>query len=297
MKRSGLLLLLALGTSSTAYGQAWTRDAGHFYLNASVTSLSGGRLFSAEFDRQDLPFKYSQTVVGLYGEIGLVDRWLTFTFSSELYRVNQLEDQGRTAGLGDTRLGLFSGILTAPFRLTVGLVVGVPTGDNEPGAGDGADGDAVQIARSLPTGDGEWDVEPQIIAGYSFGGDVWPLKHYMTGTLGYSVRTASTINNIRTSFADAITYKFEVGTQIPYTFIDRFWFIARFYGTESFASNQEAAAGAAGLGNGVTFTSIGLEVAARIYEGLGASFKVDTAFRARSIIAAVPFQFALSYQY
>ena len=276
-------------TETVASAQAWTRDQGEGYVNVSVSALSGDQLFSSDGDRLTIGRTYSQTIVNLYGELGLIDRWLTFTVSSELYRRNALEDLAATQGLGDLQLGLWSGIIEAPIRLTFGVIVGLPTGDDFPGAGDGADLEAEQAANSLPTGDGEVDFTPTIVFGHSFGNwRYWPLRHFVTARAGYWIRTRG--------FSDAFTYQLELGTQVARVpVLDRLWFIARLRGVESFSGPSDN--GFAGLGDGITFTSVSGELFGRIYEGLGAAVSFDAAFRAKGIIGAAPIRFTLSYEF
>jgi hypothetical protein len=294
--RGALILLLCL-VPTLARAQAWTRDAGAGYVNVTVSGLSGTRLYNPDFTTSELATRYSQLTVGLYGEVGIIDRWLTLTLSSELLRRNALSEQGATFGLGDAKLGLYSGLVTGPFRLTVGVDVGLPLGDNSPSAGPNADPEAEQIARSLPTGDGELDFEPRVLFGHGFGGGAWPLQHYVVASVGYAVRTSATVQGVRQPFADAFTYQLELGTKLPIFPLDRIWITAKFFGVESFADNEDAAMGAVGLGNGVTFTSLGLGLNAEIYGGLGVLVQVDTAVRARSIIAAIPIRGGLSYNF
>lgn len=281
----GLIVGLAvLSTPATALAQAWTKDAGDAYLNVSFRHMSGDRYYGAEFNAVDLDTTFRQSSLSIYGEVGVVDRWLTATFGGELLRQSQLDDRGLTRGFGDLRVGLWSGLLTEPLRLTVGLEVGLPTGDPAPRAGT-PDGDIT--ARSLPTGDGEVEVIPTLAFGVSLGGGDWPLRHYVSGNLSYQIRT--------NGFADAIGYKLELGTKIDLAILDRVWLIGRLTGVESFATNAEAAAGELHLGDGLTHTTIGVELFASIWEGLGAAVGFDNAVRARGIIAARPFYVTLSY--
>ena len=274
------------GGPRDASAQAWTRDQGEGYLNLNLTSLSGNRAFAQDGSTREI-VPYTQTIVGLYSELGLIDRWLTLTINAELLRRNALEDLAATQGFGDLRVGLWSGVIDAPFRLTLGVVVGLPTGDDDVTVDPGTDVEIEQAAASLPTGDGEFDITPVILVGHSFGGQSWPLQHFATARVGYWLRTRG--------FSDAIRYQAELGTRIPGPFIDRFWLILRFRGVESFSgpSNQ----GFSGLGDGITFTSAGGELYGRIWSGLGASIEADTAFRGKGIIAAVPLRFKVSYEF
>ena len=284
---ASLVGLLATLAPDSASAQAWTRNQGEGYVNVSLARLSGDQLFGTDGELRDIRETYTQTIVSLYGELGLIDRWLTLSLSSELFRRNALDDLAATQGLGDLQVGAWSGVITVPFRLTVGVIFGIPTGDDSPTAGDGADLDAELAANSLPTGDGELDITPTVIIGHAFGGESWPLRHFVTARAGYWLRTRG--------FADALTYQLELGTQVPVTFLDRFWFTLRLRGVESFSSPGQN--GFAGLGDGVTYTSVSGEVFARLYAGLGAAVSFDTAFRAKGIIGATPLRFTLSYEF
>ena len=278
---SALVPALLLALPAAARAQAWTRDQGAAYVNLSVTTLAGDRAYDARFRPIDI-VPYRQTAVSLYAELGIVDRWLTAMVSGELYRVNELEDRGRTAGLGDLRAGVFSGLLVHPFRLSAGLVAGLPTGDPSPRAGGEADAEARLTAASLPTGDGELDLEPKLLFGYSFG------AVYVTADVGLAIRSRG--------FSDALAYRIEVGARPPPGLFDRFLLIGRLHGLESFASSEEAAAGFSGLGDGVTHTSLGLELHGRIVDRLGVSIGADTAVRARGVVAGVPIKLAVSWE-
>jgi hypothetical protein len=226
--------------------------------------------------------------------MGILDRWLTATLEGEIFRRNEMQDLAATQGFGDIRVGLWSGLLVAPFRLSAGVKLGLPTGDPAPEAGEGADDDAQTAAAVLPTGDGEYDFEPGLRLGYGFGGKgrAWPLEHYVTAGLGYWVRTGG--------ISDAVTYSAELGTKVPVFILDRFWWVVRMTGIESFASADDIASGSGnlgGLGNGVTYTSVGAEVSVAIWGGLSASLAYETAFRARRIISGAPLRFALAWEY
>jgi hypothetical protein len=283
-----LIVVAVLGASASAHAGAWTRDAGHHYVNISYSRIATSTLFAPDFSKVPIP-PYEQHQLGFYGEVGLVSRWLTATVEGTLYRKNRLVGQGATDGFGDVRLGAWSGLVTQPVRLALGITVGIPTGDPRPSA-PSADPEAQLIARSLPTGDGEVDVEGRLALGSSFGRTPkWPVEHYLVVEAGYWLRTAG--------FSDAFVWRVELGTRFPWRFIDRFWWIWRFSGVESFASTTEAAQNATGLGNGVTFIAPGIEVYGRIWRGLGASVALDSALRARSVAAGVNLRFAVSWQW
>ena len=293
-----VVILAQAAIASRLEANPWTRDQGSYYVNLNYSSISATSYYGPDLgaDRISLGTQYSQHSVGLYGEVGLLTRWLTLTFDATLFRQSGLEDRGATRGFGDMRIGLWTGILGGRFRLAGGILLGIPSGDATPDA-DGGDEAAQLIAATLPTGDGETDVEGRLAFGYSFGGrsNRWYiLEHYVRTELGYWLRSKG--------FADSVTYKAEIGTRVPYPIADRFLLILRFHGVESFASTDElvraglSGAGFAGLGNGVTHTSYGIEIFARVWRGIGVAVAADGAIRARNLPAGVNWKFALSYE-
>jgi hypothetical protein len=210
-----------------------------------------------------------------------------------LYRRSALADQGYTHGLCDLRLGVWSGLLVSPVRLAVGMVVGLPTGDPVPEAGDP---DAQLIANTLPTGDGEVDLELAAAAGYGFGGGLWPLEHYVLARLGYWIRTTprDVAFGEAADFPDAINWQAELGSRLPWRFVERFWLTARFYGQEPVG--DPSGADFSGLGGGVRHRSFALQLYARLWRKLGVSFAFAGAFSARNLPAGAQYTVGLSYE-
>lgn len=284
--------LATLGSAASVEAGPWTRDPGHFYVNLSYQYMSTRRIYGADFSAQDLGATYTQHQANFYGEVGMIQRWLTATIEATAFRHNELVGQGYTQGMGDMRFGFWTGLVERPFRLTAAFLAGLPSGDPKPSAGPLADPEATLIANSLPTGDGETDFEGRLSFGYSFGkARRWPLEHYVVAEAGYWLRTKG--------FFDAFTYKAELGTKLPFRFVERFWLIFRFFGQESFVTAQESPASfsGSGLGNGVTLNAYGVELAGRIAAGLGFNIGVDGAFRARLVPATPNLKVGLSYQF
>ena len=294
--------LLCLIPLQDAEAGPWTRDRGHSFVSLAYSRIAAERLFGADFRIVPLGATYEQHALQAYAELGLVDRFLTMSFESQLFRYNTLLNQGATYGLGDMRLGFWSGLVTAPVRLAAAFLIGVPSGDPAPLAS--GDDEAQLIARSLPTGDGEVDFEGRLSLGYAFGGvRRWPLLHYAVVEAGYWIRTQGRSRDpqgrfVTSDFADAFTYRGELGTKLPFRFVERFWIILRMSGVESFASDIAASfTCATGLGNGVTYNAYGFEIAARIARGLGANLGVDSALRARCVAAGANLKAGLTYEF
>lgn len=270
---SAALIGVMLAWSSPALAQAWTRDQGRGYLNVSLNHVASSEVYGASLEPQVLATTYRQVTLGVYGELGLVDRWLTLSVSAELLRHNSLAEQATALGLGDARVGLWTGLVTAPLRLTVGVLVGLPLGDSSPSASEGATLRERALTASLPLGDGELDVQPTVVAGYAFGGggSAWPLRHYTSASVGYWIRTLGR--------ADALAWQAELGTQIELPVLDRLWWIARARGV---------------AGRSETYGVVSGEVSARIVGELGLALTVESAPRAQGIIASTPVKAALS---
>lgn len=279
--------LVGIGTPDLAEAQAWTRNAGSGYLSLSYRSMAGDHFYGPDGDIRKLPSTYRQHGVSLYSEIGLVDRWLTASLDGELFRRNQLDDQGATSGMGDLRVSLWSGLLQAPFHLAVGLAVGLPTGDPDPDSG--GDPFAEIIANSLPTGDGEVDVAFRIAVGHSFGdAPRWPLSHYVLGEAGYWLRTEE--------ITDSVTYRLEIGTRVARQHWDRILLIGRLAGLAPLADGGTAGS-FAGIGDGVSYLSYGAELAVRTVDTLQVSLGYETAASAQNAPAAAVLSVSLGWEF
>lgn len=302
---AGLAFAIVAGSAEHANAGPWLRDRGHGYLNLSYGRIAATGYYGLDGKRNPLG-NYEQHAAQVYGEFGLIDRWLMTTVEWQAFRWAQLTD-GATYGTGDLRLGFWTGLVTAPVRLSAAVLLGVPIGDPLPMAPPGADQIARETARSLPTGDGEADVELRLSLGHSFGRKrLWPLEHFLIVEAGYWGRSSSTDhrgNRLSSRFCQAVTGKVEVGAKLPWRFIDRFWFVLRmpFVVSEQVWNpdclDPFTPGLGIGLGNGVSYVAYGFEVAARIARGLGAGIGLDGAFWARNVLAGVNLKVGLSYEF
>lgn len=309
----GLAACLALPAPASA--NPWTRDRGRFYINLNVSHLSATGLYGADFvahalkdvDGDGAAEPYTQQSLGLYAEVGIVDRWMMATLDATLLRRSSLAQQGSTIGLGDLRLGLWSGVMTLPFNLSVGVLLGIPTGDPVPqadalpaGASDAARRSARQTANSLPTGDGEFDLELALSAGYSLGGrgSWWPIQHYLVAQVGYWVRTTprEVAFGEASDLPDAFNWRVETGARLDLPVVDRLLVIFRLFGSESLARDDQISMNAGGLG-AATHASWTLELYGRVWRGLGASFSLGGAWRVAGLPSGSNYRWSLSYEY
>jgi hypothetical protein len=275
----GLVVVAALlAAAATAHAGPWTRDAGHGYVGTSWSRIASTSVFGP--DGKTLPIAaYEQNAWSLYGELGLISRWLTATVESTLVRDNA-QAGSHTTGMGDWRFGAWSGVVDKPVRLALGATVTVPLGSPTPR--DLSPG-------RLPLGSGELALDVRASFGWSWpGGRRWPLRHYFIVEAGYWRRQL---------FADAFVYRAEVGLQLPWRVVERVWLIGRLLGVESFASDARATADPTGLDEGFTVVAPGAEAVVRLWRGLAVGAGFETALRARAVAAGKQLHATVSWQW
>ncbi len=277
---------LVILVPALASAQAWIAAPGDGYAELSYRQISGSAFYNDEGESQTLPSEFTQQTVGLYAQAGIVDRWLQLSLQGELYRRNELAEQGATAGLGDLRLGAWTGLLQGQHNLSLGLLFGLPTGDDNPGEGID-DPEQRIIASSLPTGDGNFDITPTVAYGLGFGGGFWPLHHYFTASVGYMLRTGDA--------GDSVEWRAELGAQAPYPVIRNVWFVLSLSGLDPVGNTTTG--GFSGLGDGVTYTGIAFGANIAIWRGLGLLFRLETAVRAANIISGGPLKVGLYWDF
>ncbi|MEM1415224.1 MAG: hypothetical protein AAGH15_10000 [Myxococcota bacterium] len=315
-------LALALGatlaTPTAAEAQAWVRDPGSGYVQLGYRVIrDADRFFDPSGDVTDIA-PYTQHTLNLYGELGLVDRWLQLTVAGELFRRNVLVDQAAVAGIGDFRVGLYTGLYEPessgrsdpfPVRITAGIEVGLPTGDPNPSPNvSQSDPNFAQLdafADTLPTSDGEVDVTFRLLAGWGTRirrGSRPSLDVYATGGVGYALRNTPrrlpAILEGAGDIRDQLQTRLELGIRSTRPVLDRFWFAVRYNGLyvvqNRNASGQQSFAG---LGDGVEVSGIGFVVSAALWKTLRVSFGADGAVAARNLPSAAAYDLSLSYEF
>ena len=268
----------ALFAAATAHAGAWTRDAGHGYVATGWSRIAADSVFIGDGRLQLMP-RYEQNAWSAYGELGVVTRWLTATVESTLVRDNAQAGE-HTTGIGDWRLGAWSGFVERPVRLSLGATVTVPLGSPTP---------SYLPPGQLPLGSGEFSLDLRAAFGWSWaGGRRWPLRHYFVVEAGYWRRQI---------FADSFVYRAEVGVQLPWRVVERAWLVGRVIGVESFASNARATADPTGLNDGFTVVAPGCEGVVRLWRGLAVSAGFETAVRARAVAAGKQVHASVSWQW
>jgi len=288
-----------------AEAQAWIREPGTAYVNLKYRFLASDTFFGADGNTEPLR-DYRQHAIGFYAEVGLVERWLELVVGGELLRRNVLLDQGAVTGVGDLRVGLFTGLLQeGPHRLSLGVQVGVPTGDDNPGA-PGNDGAAQIVAQSLPTGDGEVDVTWSLSYGHGFRlgttADAWT-----TASIGYALRNARRPlrgddrgdldgDGERDRFTDQVVYSAELGGRPLAVGWDRLYGLVRWTGAVLLGDARQAS-GFAGVGDGISFLALGAEVGVRVWRRLVLSAGVDGPLLATSLPGGATVQGSVAWTF
>lgn len=275
--------------ASPVLAQSQVRDPGSGYFNLGLQFQSSNRFFSSEGEVRE-GRTLEQLILSAYAEVGVIERWLMLSLSADLLRRNVLTDQGATTGLGDLRLGAWSEILESRWlRVLGGVQVGLPTGDEDPSAGI-VDETNQLVARTLPTGDGEFDVEPTLLLSGDISATGYPLRHYWVAGGGYWIRT--------NGFSDAVSYRAELGTQLALPGWSWLWLTARVRGVQAFeeAEPGTGAGGGIGLGNGISYTLLGGEAQIRLPLGLGLGLGADGPIAGRGVLDAVAFRSTLSFE-
>jgi hypothetical protein len=272
------LAALVVAVAAPAHAGPWTRDAASGFVATGWSYIASTRVFAGDGATEPIP-RYEQNAWNVYGELGLISRWLTATVESTLVRDN-VQSATHTTGMGDWRFGAWSGVVTRPVRLAFGATVTVPLGDPTPR-------DVEAPRTSL--GSGEFSLDLRASFGWSWAGAPrWPLRHYVIVEAGYWRRQI---------FADSFVYRAELGVQLPWRVVERVWLVGRLIGVESFASDARATADPTGLNDGFTVVAPGFAASVRLWRGLAADAGFETAVRARAVAAGKQVHAGVSWQW
>jgi hypothetical protein len=211
--RADIPVLLALASllPCVAHAGAWVQKKDGYYLKVSSSYLSSAREFNVDGDEVDIlsgdtlltDTSYRDISVGIYLEYGLTDR-LTAVASlpfkvlrsrrTELSVVPGLtrDVDAETGGLADASLGLRYPIATAPFPVAVEGSVKLPLGYADRPDNGGP-----------PLGTSHVDIEARLLAGVS----LYPFPGYVTGGVGYRVKTGDLDDEIDFSIEGGASWK------------------------------------------------------------------------------------------
>ncbi|MEM1023723.1 MAG: hypothetical protein AAF627_15200 [Myxococcota bacterium] len=308
--RALTLALFGLLLSTPAQAQIEVRGplegyiqlGGRFQSAESLLGTGGRTIETADID---------VATVQLYGELGLIDRWLMLTLEGELFRRNAITNQGAgfggaASGLGDLRIGAFTTLLQGPINILGSVKFGLPTGDARPETGlpDNDENFNLNLAiDQLPTGDEEFDVEFGLTFAQAVELNDLPFRLYGRAFTAFWLRTGTAepsrfALSDETDFSNAFNYELQLGVQGKAPILRRLWLIGAVRGSESFADLSEQAGGISiGLGNGVSFTDLSAQVQARLPAGFGVQAEVSGPVRGTLVLNTLSFGIGASYQF
>lgn len=256
-----------------AWAQAWTQPEQQGYYRFGVQATQADHFYDPGGDRVRIT-TVGDYVASFYGEYGLTSRFTAVAYLPFFERITLNEVQGRPSGtvivegdaangVADPIVGLRYGLKQAgPLVLSLGLHVGIPLGDDTQPNG-------------LITGDGEFNQQVVLAAGYSF----YPRPAYVQASGGFNNRTRG--------FSDELMYSLEAG----YTFAGRWTLIGRGRGVETLENGGTGRRGGAnGLyANNVRYLALGTELAYTMPSGWGVALGVEGAAFGQNVLSAPVF--------
>ncbi len=273
-----VIILLLVHTINLHAGGPWPQSKGVGYFKLSEWWI----VFDEHYT--DSGKRDPNTATGifntfLYAEYGFTDR-LTGIFNGAVFGRNYMNNRvSATSGalltkgeslnsIGDIDVGVKYGITKkgAKIPISISLILGVPTGENEGGS-----------QKNLQTGDGEFNqlLVADIGRGFKLSEKV---SGYTSGFLGYNNRTQS--------YSDEFRFGLEFGVGLLNS---RLWLIGRLSGVESLKNGEtaESVNSTSIFANNTEYTSFGLEASYYVAKRVGVSIGAASAFRGE-IIAAAP---------
>lgn len=244
--RSICILAFAILTTTTSFGQAWTKEKGKSFLKLDFTTITGNKIFddkSEVVDFQDFSFN----TLSFFGEYGITNKltavaYIPFLQSNSL-KSTALGPDASNVGFGDVDIAIRYAISKEKFPLTATLLLGIPTGEFvEP--------------NELFTGDGEFNQMLKIASGA--GAEKW----WVQGGVGFNNRTQN--------FSDEIRFDAEFG----YKFLNKKLMTMLKIGGISPLDNGKAATTKTGLfSNNVAYISPAIELMYFVKPNFGITFR------------------------
>jgi hypothetical protein len=259
MRRIALLTVAALLPVSAQAGP-WAQGKGRTYLKLGAQRLRSTTLAHPDGTQSDIP-RFFKDEVAVYVSHGLSDRWSAYG-SAPLWRSSDLADipdeLGRESGFGDAQAGLQLQLgARAGWTFAVRGTVQAPTGDETRAQG------------LQPTGSGVWEGEALVGAGRSLGGGRgWGFVEAGPQFRGGGLR-------------DGLSY----GGQVGWTVTPRLALAIGLRGAEPWSTEAPSVAlgSFVGVGDRVTYLTVGPTAIVTLAKGLGVQVDVESILRARNL--------------
>lgn len=201
-------LLTAVAISAAAgelRAQAWVKPPGDTYIKVSAGTFQATGNYNVDGEREEPPFDYANSSIGLYAELGIAPR-LALSINASFYRaVNTVEERTRyiNTGPGDLGLGLHTPLWRGSLCTSSASLKGsIPlySGVIEPGAEVGGSGVSGAERFTPALGDGSIDIIPSV----SFGCGISAIRGWVSSSVGYQFRLRG--------FGDGVVYGASVGS-------------------------------------------------------------------------------------
>lgn len=287
-KISGIFLLLLFVSSVSFAGGPWPQKKGKGYFKLSEWWITFDSHFTAT-GKQDPNVTTGLFNTNAYLEYGFTNR-LTGVFNGTLFSRNLMNNlvSGTTGdvlvegesinSIGDIDLGIKYALTKSSAKIPVSasLILGIPTGTS----GGGSQG-------NLQTGDGEFNQQIQVDAGYGLN-----LGNHVTSYISTYVG----VNNRSKGFSEEFRYGGEIGLGF---LNERLWVIGRLYGIKSFKNGDTSAdsANTSIFANNTEFFSNAVELNLYLTKKLGVSVGTASATSGRIIAASPSFTVGVFYDF
>lgn len=266
MRRAALAAVLLLPATAAEAGP-WALGRGRSYVKLSYGHLRATHLANPDASVVRIP-RFVKDEVGLYGAVGLDDRW-TLLVNAPLLRSSDLADQpdelGRESGLGDLAAG-------AQIQLgRRGASVFALRGEVQAPTGDESRAQGLQ-----PTGSGVW--EGMLVAG---------AGRSLAGGKGYGFLEAG--HHLR---GEGLRDGFAYGGQLGWNATSRLTLAANVRGLEPYDKRPPAVARGSfiGVGDRVAYLYYGPTVILKVAGGVGLQADLDLVARARNLAKGPTFR-------
>lgn len=212
-------LAIVLGSPTIGFAGAWTQPKGTTWFKAGYMFQSTDERYFIDGSRIPYFFEGHNRTMALFFDLkqGITDR-VDVEVQVPFFSIdfNDIADERQSVGIGDIRAGIRYNFILDPLVVTLGTKVKFPTGE------------FINDAEVVPVGEGQFDVE---VTG-EVARSLWPWPGYVTGLVGYRVRTKNEETGI--DFGDELIWSAEGG----YGITSRLWVKARIWGLYGLGSTS-----------------------------------------------------------
>ncbi|MDX2301725.1 MAG: hypothetical protein NW226_02945 [Microscillaceae bacterium] len=257
--------------------KGWVSNKGTGFFKIGQNVIRADRFFNPDGTTIDITTT-SLYISSLYAEYGLTDRLTAVVYAPLFFRLtlnrvvfepsNETIEGDEFNSVGDIDLGFKFGLIrNKPFVLSVGLLFGIPTGNNAGGN-----------TQLLQSGDGEFNQLLSLNAGYG------ASKSFFGVTVGFNHRTEG--------FSEEIRFGAEAG----YNFSKNITGILKFDGVESFKNGNVEGTSNGIFSNNAEYLVITPEINYTFKDTYGVSANASIPLRGENTVNALSYSFGVFYK-